>query len=591
MSSTVNITPYDISLVKQKEQKRYAVLRIVNREKRNVCSIRGEYISGGVDIDESSNIRRTGNVTMKVRESDIENLAHLAMNYYVRLYEGIEDNDTLEVSWYKQGTFIITQNSVKFDKVTRTLSLSLADLMTDLTGDRAGVLHAFSSIAKNSQRIDTVMKNVLKICGVTDYDITPICVTRNSFNFWDEKQSEKDFLVPYDLEFAAGFTAYDILEKLVNLYPNWEMFFDLDGKFICQRKVTEEDNSFVVMDDDNLRGLIISESVSIDLSKVKNIVEVWGKDGNYYGEARDENPESPFNVAATKPLRMVEHKDQVCDRYKETTEKAQKEAQDNVDKTKKEIGTTVATIVKDQISLAVLQSKGGSSAEIKKLQDEIDKNKQSLNYLNHNLKVYESQVKGVLEVSGDDMAKEWAEQLLYENCRMQDSITLECIGLPFLNNTGCKISYRSKIDNKVRTYAVKSISHSFDNSTTTINAIRFYCEQSSAYQQQLDTPTVKSVDVSDMTVTVILGEVQFAEQYRLYIDYKLSATSTGTTLSFTLPDEFAGEHIVSVTATANGFAESSYSDNATLTFERARGIDTITGDTIITADGMTLTIL
>ena len=264
----VNITPYDISLVKQKEQKRYAVLRIVNREKRNVCLIRGEYISGGVDIDESSNIRRTGNVTMKVRESDIENLAHLAMNYYVRLYVGIEDNNTLEVSWYKQGTFIITQNSVKFDKATRTLSLSLADLMTDLTGDRAGVLHAFSSIAKNSQRIDTVMKNVLEICGVTDYDITPICVTRKSFNFWDEKQSEKDFLVPYDLEFSTGFTAYDILDKLINLYPNWEMFFDLDGKFICQRKVTEEDNSFVVMDDDNLQGLIISEGVSIDWSKV-----------------------------------------------------------------------------------------------------------------------------------------------------------------------------------------------------------------------------------------------------------------------------------------------------------------------------------
>ena len=461
--------------------------------------------------------------------------------------------------------------------------------MTDLTGDRAGVLHAFSSIAKNSQRIDAVMKNVLEICGVTDYDITPICITRKSFNFWDEKQSEKDFLVPYDLEFSTGFTAYDILDKLINLYPNWEMFFDLDGKFICQRKVTEEDNSFVVMDDDNLRGLIISENVSIDLSKVKNIVEVWGKDGNYYGEARDENPESPFNVAATKPLRMVEHKDQVCDRYKETTEKAQKEAQDNVDSTKKEIGITVATIVKDQVSLAVLQSKGGSSAEIKKLQDEIDKNKQSLNYLNHNLKVYESQVKGVLEVSGDDMAKEWAEQLLYENCRMQDSITLECIGLPFLNNTGCKISYRSKIDNKVRTYVVKSISHSFDSNTTTINAIRFYCEQSSAYQQQLDTPTVTSINISGMTVTVVLGEVQFAEQYRLYIDYKLSATSTGTTLSFTLPDEFTGEHIINVTATADGFAESTYSDNVTLTF--ARGIDTVAGDTLIAANNKTITIL
>ena len=589
MSSLVNVTGKDIALVNQHSQTRYSMLRVINREKNTVCTITGYYISGGVEIDETSNIRRTANVTMTVFNDDLTNLAYLYMNYYIRLYEGIEDNDTMEVTWYLQGTFIINQSSIKFNKDTKALSFTLSDLMTDLTGDRAGVLHAFSSIAKNSQRIDTVMKNVLKICGVTDYDITPICVTRKSFNFWDEKQSEKDFLVPYDLEFSTGVTAYDILDKLVNLYPNWEMFFDLDGKFICQRRVTEEDNSYVVMDDENFKGLIISENISIDWNKVKNVVEVWGKNGNYYGEAHDKNPESPFNVAATQELRMVEHKDQVCDRYKETTEKAHKDAQDNVDKTKKEIGVTVATIIKDQISLAVLQSKGGSSADIKKLQDEIDKNKKNLNYLKHNLKVYESQVKGVLEVSGDDMAKEWAEQLLYENCRMQDSITLECIGLPFLNNTGCKISYRSKIDNKVRTYVVKSISHSFDSNTTTINAIRFYCEQSSAYQQQLDTPTVTSINISGMTVTVILGEVQFAEQYRLYIDYKLSATSTGTTLSFTLPDEFVGEHIVSVTATANGFAESSYSDNVTLTF--ARGIDTVAGDTLVTANDKTITIL
>ena len=589
MSSLVNVTGKDIALVNQHSQTRYSMLRVINREKNTVCTITGYYISGGVEIDETSNIRRTANVTMTVFNDDLTNLAYLYMNYYIRLYEGIEDNDTMEVTWYLQGTFIINQSSIKFNKDTKTLSFTLSDLMTDLTGDRAGVLHAFSSIAKNSQRIDTVMKNVLEICGVTDYDITPICVTRKSFNFWDEKQSEKDFLVPYDLEFSTGVTAYDILDKLVNLYPNWEMFFDLDGKFICQRRVTEEDNSYVVMDDKSFKGLIISENISIDWNKVKNVVEVWGKNGNYYGEAHDKNPESPFNVAATQELRMVEHKDQVCDRYKETTEEAQKEAENNVDKTKKEIGVTVATIIKDQISLAVLQSKGGSSAEIKKLQDEIDKNKKNLNYLKHNLNVYESQVKGVLEVSGDDMAKEWAEQLLYENCRMQDSITLECIGLPFLNNTGCKISYRSKIDNKVRTYVVKSISHSFDSNTTTINAIRFYCEQSSAYQQQLDTPTVTSINISGMTVTVILGEVQFAEQYRLYIDYKLSATSTGTTLSFTLPDEFVGGHIVSVTATANGFAESSYSDNVTLTF--ARGIDTVAGDTLITANNKTITIL
>lgn len=586
MSSLVNVTGKDIALVNQHSQTRYSMLRVINREKNTVCTITGYYISGGVEIDETSNIRRTANVTMTVFNDDLTNLAYLYMNYYIRLYEGIEDNDTMRVTWYLQGTFIINQSSIKFNKDTKTLSFTLSDLMTDLTGDRAGVLHAYSSITKNSQRIDDVMKNVLKICGVEDYDITPICVTRKSFNWWDEKQSEEDFLVPYDLEFSTGVTAYDILDKLVNLYPNWEMFFDLDGKFICQRRVTEEDNSYVVMDDENFKGLIISENISIDWNKVKNVVEVWGKNGNYYGEAHDKNPESPFNVAATQELRMVEHKDQVCDRYKETTEKAQKEAENNVDKTKKEIGVTVATIIKDQVSLAVLQSNGGSPADIKKLQDEIDKNKKNLNYLKHNLKVYESQVKGVLEVSGDDMAKEWAEQLLYENCRMQDSITLECIGLPFLNNTGCKISYRSKLDDKIRTYVIKSISHSFDNNTTTINAIRFYCEQSSAYQQQLNPPVIKSVYVSGMTIVAVLENVQFAEQYTMLIDYKDADTSTGTTLTFTMPDQFKGTHKVCFTASAEGFADSNSSVVEDYLF--GIGINSVNGDILTTADNKTI---
>lgn len=586
MSSLVNVTGKDIALVNQHSQTRYSMLRVINREKNTVCTITGYYISGGVEIDETSNIRRTANVTMTVFNDDLTNLAYLYMNYYIRLYEGIEDNDTMRVTWYLQGTFIINQSSIKFNKDTKTLSFTLSDLMTDLTGDRAGVLHAYSSITKNSQRIDDVMKNVLKICGVEDYDITPICVTRKSFNWWDEKQSEEDFLVPYDLEFSTGVTAYDILDKLVNLYPNWEMFFDLDGKFICQRRVTEEDNSYVVMDDENFKGLIISENISIDWNKVKNVVEVWGKNGNYYGEAHDKNPESPFNVAATQELRMVEHKDQVCDRYSYPDEKKAKELENKIETAKKDIGTTTIKIVKDETTVALIEMRGGSSSDISKLQAEIKKNKSKLTNLKNELSQWQTQINGKLEVSGDEMAKEWAEQLLYENCRMQDSITLECISLPFLNNTGCKISYRSKLDNKVRTYVIKSISHSFDGNTTTINAIRFYCEQSSAYQQQLDTPKIKSIDVCGMTITAVVEEVKYADTYTMLIDYKVSATSTGNTLTFTLPSGYEGTHIVFFTASAKGYADSDFSPTEEFSF--GAGIATISEDTITTADGNTI---
>ena len=589
MSSLVNVTGKDIALVNQHSQTRYSMLRVINREKNTVCTITGYYISGGVEIDETSNIRRTANVTMTVFNDDLTNLAYLYMNYYIRLYEGIEDNDTMRVTWYLQGTFIINQSSIKFNKDTKTLSFTLSDLMTDLTGDRAGVLHAYSSITKNSQRIDDVMKNVLKICGVEDYDITPICVTRKSFNWWDEKQSEEDFLVPYDLEFSTGVTAYDILDKLVNLYPNWEMFFDLDGKFICQRRVTEEDNSYVVMDDKNFKGLIISENISIDWNKVKNVVEVWGKNGNYYGEAHDKNPESPFNVAATQELRMVEHKDQIYDRYSYPDEKKSKELEEKIENAKKEISDITQRIIHREAILAIMEIKEEPESEIKKVQETIKKNKASLNNIKQNLTQWQTQLNGKIEVNGDDMAKEWAEQLLYENCRMQDSITLECIGLPFLNNTGCKISYRSKLDDKIRTYVIKSISHSFDNNTTTINAIRFYCEQSSAYQQQLNPPVIKSVYVSGMTIVAVLENVKFAEQYTMLIDYKDSDTSTGTTLSFTMPDQFKGTHKVCFIASAEGFADSNNSVTEDYLF--GIGIDSANGDTLITADEKTIVII
>lgn len=589
MSDILNITSKDIALAKQHNQNRQIMLRIVNREMHNICSIIGVCISGGVDIDESSNIRRTANITMQVYESDIINLAYLFMNYYIRLYDGIKDNDTMEVSWYKQGTFIINQNSIKFDKATRTLSFSLSDLMTDLTGDRAGVLHAYSSIAKNSQRIDDVMKNVLEICGIREYDITPICVYRKAYNFWDEKQSEEDFLVPYDLEFPAGVTAYDILDKLVTLYPNWEMFFDLDGKFICQRRVTEEDNSYVVMDDRDFKGLIISESISIDWKKVKNVVEVWGKEGKYYGEARDDNPESPFNVAATQELRMVETKEQIYDRCSHISESRAKELETKIENTKKAIGDKTLILLKDKALLAVLTSKD----EIKALEEKIEKQEESLRNLRYNLKTYkyEYQWEEKTEVDGDEMAKEWAKQLLYENCRMQDSVTLECVRLPFLNNTGCKISYRSKLDNKIRTYVVKSISHSFDGNTTTINAIRFYCEQSSAYQDKLDIPDILNYEVSGMKIVVNVSEVKYAEHYNLYIDYKLADTSTGTTLSFELPDKYAGDRIITVAASAEGFSSPFRDETDKLIVNFGNGIETVDGNVLTTADDKTITIL
>lgn len=542
---SLSISSSDLALVSQNVQHRLVMLRIVNRSMKNVCSIRGQLISGNISIDESSNVRRSADVSLRIGKESMDSLIHFSTDNFVRLYIGIEDNKTGNPTWYLQGTFIVDQNNLAFDAVTRTLSLNLSDLMTDLTGDRKGVLHAFSSIVKNSQRISDVMTNVLSLCGFDVYDITPIKVYRKASNFWDEKETEQDYMIPYDLEFNVGVTAYEILEKLINLYPGWEMFFDLNGVFVCRRMVTEEDKSFVVLDDDQLKNVVIRENTAVDYKKVKNVIEVWGKDGNYYGEARDENPESPFQVSAIGETRVVVHYDQIYDRYK--SPEILKLIDIEISKKKEEISTLADAILRKQ-------SDGADASDLKK----------NFNSAKYALSTLETQKTLQIDIRGDDMAKEWADQLLYENCRMQDSITLECVALPFLNDINFKISRRNKLDNKVRTYMVKSISHSLDGNTTTINAVRFYNEQSSAYQDQLEQPTVLSHDLSERELTVQVQLVSHAEKYVLYLDFKPVASSTGTTLNYTIPDFIEGNHIISVGAEAEGYRDSEYSEAITV---------------------------
>lgn len=595
-NSFVSITPYDLYLHKQNQHKKHIMLRITNREFRNISTIQGEFISGNISIDANSNIRHTGSLTMNVRLIDINKLLSFDMDNYIRVYCGTTDNRTQTVQWYLQGTFIVNSNGFNFDKTTRTLSLSLSDPMYDLTGDRAGVLHEYSTIVKNSQRIDRVMKNVLQLGGVTNTDITPISLLRDNYNYWDDSSSEQDYLIPYDLEFGAGVTIYEILEKLVGLYPNWEIFYDNMGKFICQRSITEEDSSYVVIEDQDIRPFVLSEDTTIDYAQVKNWIEVWGKDGHYYGEAKDETTDSPFNVHAHKTLRAVfsgGNYDNIYDRYKDPvlqdTLLVQKE---DLEKEIGELTTKKQSLIKqiDNLNYALeLPSTSENIASdikrnLKKVEEELDKIKEEIRMKHIDLKAVRIKISMNTGTSGDIMAKEWAKQLLYENCRLKDSITIQTILLPFFNDVNFKISYRSKADNKVRTYIVKSVSHDLTGNTTTLNLVRFYAENCTAYHNQLSTPVINNININGMEVVASIKNITGAEQYNLYIDYKLASSSTGTTLIYELPEKYHGEHIVTITASGNGYRESEYSEPVTLEFVAGIFISTSDGDVLVTSN-------
>lgn len=448
--------------------------------------------------------------------------------------------------------------------------MGLTDLMCDLTGDRAGILHAYTSLVKNEQRIDDVMKNVLELADFNAYNITPIVPLQSMSDIDVYAPTDEDYMIPYDKNFDVGVSAYDILTWLASLYPYYEIGFDVEGTFFCRKKLLDQDDSYPVIDGVTLRGLIISEDTSLDWFSIKNYIEVWGKDGLYYGEAMDTNPESPFQVAATSPYRYVVTNSEndidvnnICDRYKDTE--------------------LANTLLRDQAALE------NTIATLEALSDPTAEQQNELRQAKQDLAVNERQQENNVSITGNELAEQWANQILYEKSRMYDSVSITTVGMPFLNDVGFKLSYRSKVDDIIRPYKVESVSHDYIAGTSTFGMVRFYDGQCSNYWDKLDVPVIKSYRISQMTLTVLVEQVANAEKYELYLDNHLVATSSGTTLTFTLEDWQEGEHTFYVVASAD-YYRGSVSETITATFSIISAIITDDGDVLITDDDDTIII-
>lgn len=552
--SNITISSEELSLVKQNNQRRYVKIQVLNRSWQSIGIIQGRLISCNVSIDGSSDVQRTASISMET-ESDflevpfaslsIDLQRDMPANYYIKLWGGIEDNNTLRVYWYPQGVFIVGQSGYSFDPKTRTLNLSLVDLMVDLNGERGGELHAYTSIVKNQQRIDDVMKNVMQLVGIDSYSIEPITVLRDISNTFDSNASEKDYMIPYDMNFSAGVTAYEILSKLVGLYPYYEMGFDVNGVFFVRKERLEQDDSYAILDAVNIADLVITEDTTLDWNYIRNHIEVWGKDGLYYGEADDNTAGSPFQVSST-PLRRLVIKDNeegidtntICDRYI------------NDDK-QKELLTQQAKLEEEIVKLS--QIKNPTASE-----------QQELALAKGKLSSCKEEQQRNVSISGNDLAKQWAERKLYDRTRLQDSVTIKTVLMPFLNDVNFKISYRSQVDKMIRPYVVKSIEHDFAGGTTTLNMIRFYNDNCSNFWTQLGTPEITSAQVVDLGLTVTVENVEFAETYDLYIDRRKVGTFTSNTITYLFREDEIGRHTVNVVAQAPYYRASEASNTVTV---------------------------
>lgn len=260
---SLNITDGQFRSALQNIQSRYIRLELLNFQYQTVDTIEGVCTSGNFAIDANSDIRRTGSIVLVVTDSSFEVASggKVWLDRFIRAWVGTASLYTGEIEWTKCGTYIIDAPSYQYDAATNTLTLSLLDLMAKLTGVRNGYLKGIPTVLSAGENIRQAIIDTLALGGFTQYVV---------------EEAPAPGTIPNDLEFSQGATIYDLLAGLRDIYPNYEIYFDVDGTFFYKPIPTGEGDP-VLVDDTLWSNIVISEQINVDFQNVKNSIEVYGR--------------------------------------------------------------------------------------------------------------------------------------------------------------------------------------------------------------------------------------------------------------------------------------------------------------------------
>ena len=513
-------------------------------------------INGTSSINAESDVRRTFSLTaipLKNKHLTVNKDGLIWINRIIKIQIGIYDRIYSQWHWYKQGSYVFSNTSATYDSSTNQIVIECYDLMSKLDGTKNGQLGALSiqypayeadqetgEIIKINYIRDAFITTLTQLGKISEYEVDEIGELKgfpeynsNYLKYREESKIQvKDgsFMetwnaIPYDQEFSIGTNVLSILTAFRDLYPNYEMYFDEEGVFICKLipSCYEDD---IIFDNSFFQKIIISEDTSINLTEVRNICEVWGQilSADYHTENCSYinncylcNVETyscykngdliavkiPSENYAGSKLNINELGEiQIIDENTENSisQNLFSANQTYVSKIKnKRINNNTITYayfmgqwqahginvltdgtIKDEdyttqdgdtvkfFSKEYFQSKYNcNSVELKIIPD----SPFTVQELGEILDIKHS---GDYDnITSDSLALARAEYENWKNCRITDSISITTKLCPFAD-VNIKVSYRRSDTNQTYQYIVKSVSHNLNSATTTWQLMRFY---------------------------------------------------------------------------------------------------------------------
>ncbi len=303
----MNITENDIEALKAGSKTMYCRAEIIDADYKTVSMLDGVITSGNYSINSDSDIRRTCNISMCLSDGSPELSEDILFNHFVRIHIGYYLFTLQEIKYYCMGVFSFDKESFRYDISSNEISFTLLDLCSLLDSNHYGTEYGaetstiYAVDPKTGERLEhsrLILKDIVKNILDDFSNNNVIDKGRSKINFkkcrideigmnnragtdeyeWDE--------LPYDLDFSADSGLIDKLSAIRDLYGVHEFFFDTDGTFIFQ-EIPHTDDDMIILNNEIMSDLVISENMDVNIYDIKNVVEVWGKSVNFTREYRE----------------------------------------------------------------------------------------------------------------------------------------------------------------------------------------------------------------------------------------------------------------------------------------------------------------
>lgn len=467
----LNITQDDYNIVKQRVTERYIKIGLLDFNYNTVDEISGFMTACSVQCDADSDLRRSCNVGLVVvnKTFDVGAGNRIFLDRYIQIYIGLKNIRSDEIQWYNQGIYLIDAPSYNYDATNNTLTFTGLDLMSKLTGARNGQLKGIPTVIKQGESVREAMIATLKLGGFTKYVISE-CTNRDG-----SVQA-----VPYDIEIDQGGYVYDILSKLRDILPQYQIYFDVDGVFHYEL-IPSGDDEPVLIDDDIWDSVLTGENINTDFASVKNYIEVYGHthDPEYYPSEISVSG-AVITMTIAKMTELTENNIIGFTPNAAVTGNIQISlnsfgAKDLVDSN----GSHITSLEKDVYYVAQY-NKDGKWLFLGHQQAKAtwsDQNPESPFYVGGSV----GQIREVLyggdyeNIMSDELALERAKIEIYWKCRLNDSITLNIVPIPWMD-VNIVVSHAPKDNETQNRYIVKSYSVDYGSiiATMSVTMISYY---------------------------------------------------------------------------------------------------------------------